>query len=952
MGKKLSELNQQNSATQEEYLLIDKDNQNESYKIKLKDINIANFADGELVRAIYEEIEQVKNGEDNLKEGIKTQTMSLLSEKDYLYEELSKDINMGYSDYLSINYKLGGIASSTGVEIDVDFAIRSNILTFNENIMAYFSRDELIKGIHIFKYNISDKTFISFYDCSSLDRFTFEAGYNYRIVLFNDVSKPLPVTVEMFSYMFRMYKKHTNNEETLDYLNTKIIEDITNGYSDNIQFDYELGGIASSTGLDVDVDFAIKTNNLTFDEDTTIYFSKDELVEGIDIFKYDISTGAFVSYENCSSLDRYTFSQNYIYRIVIFSDTSKPLPTTVKMFSGMCRMYKNYVYNNTNNVSFGAFMKFGVIGDSLSVGWTDTLRQRNTEYSWVQYLAKMCNNEGVNFGVSGVTTASWFTTPKCYDDLIKLENKCQAYIIGIGTNDTGNVGTINDIDLNNMYNNANSFYGNYAKIIQTVFSVNPMAKIFLFTLPYPREEEDKNIAIKTIANMFDNVYVVDLANDYNYYFKSDYIAKFAEQGHFSAGGYINLAKINLLCLSKTMLDNAQDFTDVDVIPYYKNKFGITHNKKSGEIITIDDGLNEKIQSLKLFGKTTQNGTPTPDAPVPLVSVGDSGSFEVEVYGKNLLENLATTKTVNGLTFTINADKSITINGTASATTMFNINTTIKLDGTYILSGCPSEVSQQGVEWLFYDGAWQRDIGSGKTFTTSKAKAQKCVINIPSGKTITNATIYPMIRLATETDSTYEPCNKQTLTMPYELRSIPNTSVKDVKDFTIGKTMQKVHQLTFNGSEGWEALSNGRVMRYVESQYAPNVASNADLYKAANAICNIAPISSWANLASVTNGVAFGNLNNIAFKVTGHTESIEAWKSYLASNPVTVIYELKTPIEIPLTKEELINYGSIYINKDKTTILSEAFIELDYISASNINTSTCSNIILTTWGEDD
>lgn len=68
MGKKLSELNQQNSATQEEYLLIDKDNQNESYKIKLKDIDITNFLKGYLVN----EIEEAKNelGGTSLYEGI------------------------------------------------------------------------------------------------------------------------------------------------------------------------------------------------------------------------------------------------------------------------------------------------------------------------------------------------------------------------------------------------------------------------------------------------------------------------------------------------------------------------------------------------------------------------------------------------------------------------------------------------------------------------------------------------------------------------------------------------------------------------------------------------------------------------------------------------------------------------------------------------------------------
>jgi hypothetical protein len=172
-------------------------------------------------------------------------------------------------------------------------------------------------------------------------------------------------------------------------------------------------------------------------------------------------------------------------------------------------------------------------------------------------------------------------------------------------------------------------------------------------------------------------------------------------------------------------------------------------------------------------------------------------------------------------------------------------------------------------------------------------------------------------------------------MPYKLRSIPNTSIEDTIDFNTGKIIQKVYQVTFNGSEDWEALSNGRVVRYIESQYAPNIVSDADLYIAANAVCDIVPVSSWANLPSVTNGVAFGSLSNIAFKVTGHTESIEAWKSYLASNPVTVVYELKTPIETPLTETELNAYRQLYTNKPSTAILSEADMEVSYVADTKL-----------------
>ena len=51
---------------------------------------------------------------------------------------------------------------------------------------------------------------------------------------------------------------------------------------------------------------------------------------------------------------------------------------------------------------------------------------------------------------------------------------------------------------------------------------------------------------------------------------------------------------------------------------------------SGSPVVVDDAAEHSLIGLKIYGKTTQDGTPTPDAPVDLVSVGDSGSITVNV----------------------------------------------------------------------------------------------------------------------------------------------------------------------------------------------------------------------------------------------------------------------------------------------------------------------------------
>lgn len=77
------------------------------------------------------------------------------------------------------------------------------------------------------------------------------------------------------------------------------------------------------------------------------------------------------------------------------------------------------------------------------------------------------------------------------------------------------------------------------------------------------------------------------------------------------------------------------------------KSWVMMGKVSGEIIAIDDAIKQSFAGFHIFGKTTQNGTPTPDAPVDLVSVGDSGSIAVDVIGEKEGQRMVVA-TPNGL----------------------------------------------------------------------------------------------------------------------------------------------------------------------------------------------------------------------------------------------------------------------------------------------------------------
>lgn len=58
--------------------------------------------------------------------------------------------------------------------------------------------------------------------------------------------------------------------------------------------------------------------------------------------------------------------------------------------------------------------------------------------------------------------------------------------------------------------------------------------------------------------------------------------------------------------------------------------------ETGNPASCDDAFAAPLCGLNVYGKSTQDGTPSPDTPVPIVSAGDSGSVAVKVTGKNLL----------------------------------------------------------------------------------------------------------------------------------------------------------------------------------------------------------------------------------------------------------------------------------------------------------------------------
>lgn len=70
--------------------------------------------------------------------------------------------------------------------------------------------------------------------------------------------------------------------------------------------------------------------------------------------------------------------------------------------------------------------------------------------------------------------------------------------------------------------------------------------------------------------------------------------------------------------------------------------------ETGNPISVDDAFSAPLCGLTVYGRSTQDGTPTPDAPVPIVSAGDGGSVVVTLSDGNGKTQILTLPTPNGL----------------------------------------------------------------------------------------------------------------------------------------------------------------------------------------------------------------------------------------------------------------------------------------------------------------
>ena len=162
--------------------------------------------------------------------------------------------------------------------------------------------------------------------------------------------------------------------------------------------------------------------------------------------------------------------------------------------------------------------------------------------------------------------------------------------------------------------------------------------------------------------------------------------------------------------------------------------------------------------------------------------------------KNLIPNKAATQTINGITFTVNSDGSVLVNGTNTAgdwATTFEISTTLLEAGEYYVS--QSYSSEGAVIFLRLrvnnaSGTSIKELGnkSQDSFTLSNDTNVYCDIQIRPNGVVDNVVIKPMIRLASIADDTYVPYIPDNV----ELKALADTKATKSGDTFTGRVSFK------------------------------------------------------------------------------------------------------------------------------------------------------------------
>ena len=359
---------------------------------------------------------------------------------------------------------------------------------------------------------------------------------------------------------------------------------------------------------------------------------------------------------------------------------------------------------------------------------------------------------------------------------------------------------------------------------------------------------------------------------------------------------------------------------------------------TGSNITLNETIPAKLKDVELYGDSSQNGTPTPDAPVDVNVV--TGEQTVKVTGKNLIDangNFSYGSTVNRTTS--NGDGTITTTskiGMARSAgqriiglkpnTKYTLSATCMSYSGDVTSGNGAEMelldsssgSAVGLAHVYF-GQVTALPGDGEITVTTPEDTSNIWVSFNGNTTYPSSSApFPTVVIGNlqleegETPTDYVPYQSQSYTVNLgstELCKIGNYQdyiYKSGDDWYVHKEIGKV---VLNGSEDWGTHNTynnitGYAWRTAGAAHSDS-AILADKYRAVAVSVYNSDSRAYGMIATLEKASTSANTTIFMSAPNNTVTSLAAFETWLSSNNVTAYYALATATNTKITDNNLI-----------------------------------------------
>lgn len=349
-----------------------------------------------------------------------------------------------------------------------------------------------------------------------------------------------------------------------------------------------------------------------------------------------------------------------------------------------------------------------------------------------------------------------------------------------------------------------------------------------------------------------------------------------------------------------------------ITKFYASNQGETH---------LADSDNGKIQDMMIYGKSSQDGTPTPENPVEIKSVVNP---TVKLLGSNILKIRDGEYQDVGCTITV-SNGVIKLNGTSTDNKRIYlpIDTPSMLkEGTEIIF-CPNNIG--GTESKCYvdysnENTKSLSIASNTintpyVITRQDARYEfKLSIKITGGNTFNNETWKPQILIGKQI-TPFEPYKEQSIQLPITLNAIPVSSdgnvtingqqyIADYVDVENGKIVKCVEKLFLKQTRWGIAINKGVLRFYNRTNEALGIDGSKIIKTPFSISSHFAFVTNTPDRIGTFTVNADGTKSNISFAFsTDTTITSDDFNNWILNNkPFVLLPVLKE--ELPLTSEQI------------------------------------------------